>query len=135
MKHRFPRQKKFLFRFFLFVFTCIFALLFYWTKGEYHTLFQSHAGGLFFVLLLGLVFSFLFRQLNAGVLSLIVFSFSCLMEFIQLVAPSITFKLIHFRIFTYFFGTAFNPLDFLFYFFGAILVFIFLLFTPGNTKK
>jgi len=90
-------------------------------KGEYQMLINNHVGGTLYVLFGSLLFSALFSRMKHHYVVLLAFSITSLLEFIQWLKIPFMVELTHIRAFAYLFGNSFNPVDFLYYAFGAVL--------------
>jgi membrane-bound metal-dependent hydrolase YbcI (DUF457 family) len=105
-------------------------------RGEHQDIIASHIGGVFYVLFGALLFSVLFPALKPWQATLLALGCTSLLEFIQYFRFPFLLELTNSKVFLYLLGNNFNPVDFLYYFFGAGVGFVvlFLLKPVGIVK-
>lgn len=82
---------------------------------------RNYLGGIVYVLVFIIVGSIVFPKANPITISLIVLSFTCIIEFTQLIQSTFMNSLRSYFLIRSLIGKVFNVIDFVFYFVGALI--------------
>jgi hypothetical protein len=104
--------------------------------GEYQLLINNHVAGVFYVLFGSLFISNIIPSMKFWRAVLFSFAFVSSLEVIHLLRLPLMVDSYHRSLFSFFFGNAFDPADFMFYGIGAVLGLLFLwLLDAANWEK
>lgn len=104
-------------------------------RGDYQTIVNNNAGGIFYVLFGSLFISILFPSWKEYAIASLAFAFACMIEVIQYFHFPFMAPLANNKVTAYLFGSSFNPTDFIFYAIGAVCAWGVLVLIRKNEKE